>query len=96
MRKENYMIALMNKKLLKLRLPPPFPKRRFLSKAMEWGLRLALFDYVFTPVPSCLSCADNSLLIFDFRAVWFGLRFAITIKETHTLQSFVGAFDSLE
>lgn len=50
MRKENYMIALMNKKLLKLRLPPPFPKRRFLTKAVEWGLRLALFDYVFTPV----------------------------------------------
>ena len=61
MRKENYLIALMNKNVLKLSLP--FPKRRFLTKAMEWALKFALFDYVFTSV--FLNSLNRSNPLFD-------------------------------
>ncbi|KAJ5448876.1 Autophagy-related protein 9 [Penicillium cf. griseofulvum] len=48
MRKENYMIALVNKDILDLTLPIPFLKNRQLfSRTMEWNLNLCVMDYVF-------------------------------------------------
>ncbi|OGE55301.1 hypothetical protein PENARI_c004G09993 [Penicillium arizonense] len=48
MRKENYMIALVNKDILDLTLPIPFLKNRQLfSRTMEWNLNLCIMDFVF-------------------------------------------------
>lgn len=48
MRKENYMIALINKDILDLTLPLPFLRNRQLfSRTLEWNLNLCIMDYVF-------------------------------------------------
>ncbi|KAJ5295879.1 hypothetical protein PENANT_c001G04133 [Penicillium antarcticum] len=48
MRKENYMIALVNKDILDLTLPIPFLRNRQLfSRTMEWNLNLCIMDFVF-------------------------------------------------
>jgi autophagy-related protein 9 len=48
MRKENYMIALVNKDILDLTLPIPFLRNRQLfSRTMEWNLNLCVMDFVF-------------------------------------------------
>ena len=48
MRRENYMIALINKDILDLTLPLPFLKnRQFFSKTLEWNLNLCILDFVF-------------------------------------------------
>lgn len=48
MRKENYMIALVNKDILDLTLPIPFLRNRQLfSRTLEWNLNLCVMDYVF-------------------------------------------------
>ncbi len=48
MRRDNYLIALINKDILDLTLPVPFMKNRQLfSKTLEWNLNLCIMDYVF-------------------------------------------------
>ncbi|KAI9932774.1 hypothetical protein ASPWEDRAFT_47201 [Aspergillus wentii DTO 134E9] len=48
MRKENYLIALVNKDILDLTLPVPFLKnRQFFSNTLAWNLQLCIMDYVF-------------------------------------------------
>lgn len=48
MRKENFMIALINKDILDLTLPIPFLRNRQLfSRTLEWNLNLCIMDYVF-------------------------------------------------
>lgn len=48
MRRDNYLIALINKDVLDLTLPIPFFKNRQLfSKTLEWNLSLCILDYVF-------------------------------------------------
>jgi len=48
MRRDNYLIALINKDVLDLTLPIPFLKNRQLfSKTLEWNLSLCILDYVF-------------------------------------------------
>ncbi|PWY88480.1 autophagy protein Apg9 [Aspergillus heteromorphus CBS 117.55] len=48
MRKENYLIALVNKDILDLTLPIPFLKNRQLfSRTLEWNINLCIMDYVF-------------------------------------------------
>ncbi|KAJ5631241.1 Autophagy-related protein 9 [Penicillium longicatenatum] len=48
MRKENFMIALVNKDILDLTLPVPFLRNRQLfSRTLEWNLNLCIMDYVF-------------------------------------------------
>lgn len=48
MRKENYMIALVNKDILDLTLPIPFLKNRQLfSRTLEWNLNMCIMNYVF-------------------------------------------------
>ena len=48
MRKDNYLIALINKEILDLTLPLPFLKdRQFFSKTLEWNLSLSILDFVF-------------------------------------------------
>ena len=48
MRKDNYMIALVNKDILDLRLPIPFlGNRQLFSKTMQWNLSLCILDHVF-------------------------------------------------
>ena len=48
MRRDNYLIALINKDTLDLTLPIPFFKNRQLfSKTLEWNLSLCILDYVF-------------------------------------------------
>ncbi|KAF7713559.1 Autophagy-related protein 9 [Penicillium ucsense] len=48
MRKENYMIALVNKDIMDLTLPIPFLRNRPLfSRTLEWNLNLCIMDYVF-------------------------------------------------
>ncbi|KAL4892631.1 autophagy-related protein 9 [Aspergillus ambiguus] len=48
MRKENYLIALVNKDILDLTLPVPFFRNRQLfSRTLEWSINLCIMDYVF-------------------------------------------------
>lgn len=60
MRKENYMIAMINKNILNLNLPVPnipvinkfvkrlsFMERPFLTRTIEWNLSLCIMDFVF-------------------------------------------------
>ncbi|KAJ5898866.1 hypothetical protein N7495_003610 [Penicillium taxi] len=48
MRRENYMIALVNKDILNLTLPIPFLRNRQLfSRTLEWNLNQCIMDYVF-------------------------------------------------
>jgi len=48
MRKENYMIILINKDILQLRLPLPFVSRRnIITKTLELSLHLSIFNSVF-------------------------------------------------
>ena len=48
MRRDNYLIALINKDILDLTLPIPFFRNRQLfSKTLEWNLSLCILDYVF-------------------------------------------------
>lgn len=48
MRKENYLIALVNKDILDLSLPVPFLRNRQLfSKVLEWNINLCIMDYIF-------------------------------------------------
>ncbi|KAF9888365.1 autophagy protein atg9 [Aspergillus nanangensis] len=48
MRKENYLIALVNKEILDLTLPIPFLRNRQLfSRTLEWNINLCIMDYVF-------------------------------------------------
>ena len=51
MRKENYLIALINKELMDLRLPIPILRSYFsqpvITKTIEWSLTYSLFNFVF-------------------------------------------------
>ena len=48
MRRDNYLIAMINKDVLDLTLPIPFLRdRQHLSKCLEWNLNLCILDYVF-------------------------------------------------
>lgn len=48
MRKENYLIALVNKEILDLTLPLPLLRNRQLfSRTLEWNINLCIMDYVF-------------------------------------------------
>lgn len=48
MRRENYLIALVNKDILNLTIPLPFLRRRqFLSRTLEWTLTFSILDFVF-------------------------------------------------
>lgn len=48
MRQENYIIALVNKDILDLRLPVPFLRnRQWFSKCLEWNIHLCVMDYLF-------------------------------------------------
>ena len=48
MRRDNYLIALINKDILDLTLPLPFVKnRQMFSRTMEWNLSLCILDFVF-------------------------------------------------
>ncbi|KAG9250140.1 autophagy protein Apg9-domain-containing protein [Emericellopsis atlantica] len=48
MRKENYLIALINKDVLDLSLPLPFLRgRQMFSKTMEWNLQFCVLDMAF-------------------------------------------------
>lgn len=48
MRKENYMIAMMNKDLLDLTLPIPFLRnRKLFTRTLEWNIELCIMDFVF-------------------------------------------------
>lgn len=47
MRKENYLIAMINKNVLDLTLPIPFYKEQFLTRTVEWNISLCIMDFVF-------------------------------------------------
>lgn len=48
MRRENFLIALINKDILDLTIPLPFLSgRQFLSRLLEWTLNFSIMDYVF-------------------------------------------------
>lgn len=48
MRKENYLIAMINKDVLNLSLPFPFLRgRQLFSKTMEWNLQFCILDMAF-------------------------------------------------
>jgi len=50
MRKENYLITLINKGILKLNIPLPyFGNRNMVTKTIEWSLSFTIFSYVFDP-----------------------------------------------
>lgn len=48
MRRENFLIALINKDIMDLSVPVPFMKRRqYLSRLLEWTLNFSIMDFVF-------------------------------------------------
>jgi autophagy-related protein 9 len=51
MRKDNYMIGLINKNILDLRVPwwiaPFISERLFLTKSLEWSLSFCIMEYIF-------------------------------------------------
>ena len=47
MRKENYLIALYNKKILNLSLPIPLYRSSTLTKTLEWNLNLCIMGFAF-------------------------------------------------
>lgn len=48
MRRENFLIALINKDILDLTIPLPFLRgRQYLSRLLEWTLNFSIMDYVF-------------------------------------------------
>eukprot|EP01117_Protostelium_nocturnum_P001843 TRINITY_DN1231_c0_g1_i1.p1 TRINITY_DN1231_c0_g1~~TRINITY_DN1231_c0_g1_i1.p1 ORF type:complete len:640 (-),score=181.11 TRINITY_DN1231_c0_g1_i1:170-2089(-) len=49
MRKENYLIALINKEILNLEIPflPFVSKTQVVTKTLEWGLSLTIFNFIF-------------------------------------------------
>jgi hypothetical protein len=48
MRKENYLIALLNKEMLNLTIPLPYlNNRQLFTKDIEWNLSFCLLDFVF-------------------------------------------------
>ncbi|KAJ1438371.1 autophagy protein Apg9-domain-containing protein, partial [Ochromonadaceae sp. CCMP2298] len=49
MRKENYLIGMINKNALDLFIPwwIPFASERFLTKSIEWALHFCILDYMF-------------------------------------------------
>lgn len=48
MRRENFLIALINKDIMDLSIPVPFMKRRqYLSRLLEWTLNFSIMDFVF-------------------------------------------------
>lgn len=47
MRKENYMIAIFNKNILSKALTIPVVNTYFLTKTLEWNLKLCIFDFLF-------------------------------------------------
>lgn len=48
MRRENFLIALINKDILDLSIPLPFfSRRQFLSRLLEWTLNFSIMDFVF-------------------------------------------------
>lgn len=47
MRKENYMIAMINKNIIDITLPIPFYRETFLTRTLEWNLSLCIMDFVF-------------------------------------------------
>lgn len=48
MRRENYMIAMVNKDILDLTLPIPFFRdRQLFSRTLEWNIQQCIMDYVF-------------------------------------------------
>ncbi|ANB14619.1 autophagy protein ATG9 [Sugiyamaella lignohabitans] len=48
MRKENYLVAMINKDILDLRVPLPFlRKKQFFTRTLEWNLSLCIMDYAF-------------------------------------------------
>lgn len=47
MRKENYLIALYNKKILNLSLPVPLYRSSTLTKTLEWNLNLCIMGFAF-------------------------------------------------
>jgi len=48
LRKENYIIGLINLKIFNLSLPFPFfSKFKFITKTLEWSISYSLFNYVF-------------------------------------------------
>lgn len=59
------MISLINKDVLRLKLPYPLPQRKFLTKALEWGIRIALFEYLFDPIVRSLIIFLSFNLIFS-------------------------------
>lgn len=48
MRKDNYMIAIFNKNILNRALTVPAFKTYFLTKTLEWNLKLCIIDFMFT------------------------------------------------
>ncbi|CAN0525483.1 unnamed protein product, partial [Ectocarpus sp. 8 AP-2014] len=60
MRKENYLIAMLNKEILKLSLPLPFfgsrgrgtlwatTGRQYLTKSLEWSMHFCVLNHMFS------------------------------------------------
>ena len=47
LRKENFMVAFVNRDLLPLQWPPPLSRFDFLTKTLEWNLYLCILDAMF-------------------------------------------------
>ena len=72
MRKENYLIGLINKDVLDFTVPLPFVRgRQLLSRTLEWYLQYCILDFVFTDEgqvnPLFLKADHREALITGFR-----------------------------
>lgn len=72
MRKENYLIAMLNKGILKLSLPLPFlgsrgsgtlwatTGRQYLTKSLEWSVHFCVLNHMFSDKVCACSCVRSS------------------------------------
>ena len=66
MRKENYLIALINKDILDLHIPFPFLRNSvFITKTIEWGLTY----------PNCVICL--LCLITSVKNIFYKIRYSL-------------------
>lgn len=83
MRKENYLIAMLNKGILKLSLPLPFlgsrgsgtlwatTGRQYLTKSLEWSVHFCVLNHMFSEKVRTADAFAFWLTVVRFVCVWF-------------------------
>ena len=79
MRKENYMIGLLNKELLDVRVPfGCISQRRMLTKTLEWNINQCVLEYMFDKKFNIKETFRNDVNGLRHRFRWFAERVAFS------------------